>query len=426
MRARFEQVRSHLAGSQFLRKFLQTFSTRVLVMAIGMVTSIIVTRILGPEGRGAFALAMATGAVGVQLGNLGLHTANIFYAAKDPAKTPSLLGNTLLVGLGMGAVMGVGVFGALTWWPDLAPMTPTLLMTVMIWIPFGLVHLLLQNLLLGVHAVSIYNRNERLFSGSIFFLVAVAAVMGRVAVEVVVAFNLLATVLVVVTAVRHLIHHYGGAPRIDLGMLKGQLPYGLKSWLGSLVGFLLLRIDLFMINLLLDTTQAGLYAVAVAMGDLLFMVPSVMITLFFPEVTSKPDRISKWRILRRLLLVFSVMMIGLCLVAGLLAEPVLNLLYGDAFLPSAPAFLILLATVFGRSIIGLLAGFIGSFDIPRSGPLFGVALLLVNYWLNLQLIPLMGIEGAALTSVVCIIFQVAYNAFYVFLLVRFPNYVIRW
>ena len=43
--------------SDFVRKVLETFATRILLIGIGLATSVLIARILGPEGRGLFAVA---------------------------------------------------------------------------------------------------------------------------------------------------------------------------------------------------------------------------------------------------------------------------------------------------------------------------------------------------------------------------------
>ena len=63
---------------------METYATRILLIGIGLVSAVIVARLLGPQGRGIYAVAAATGALGVQFGNLGLHTSNIYFVARDP------------------------------------------------------------------------------------------------------------------------------------------------------------------------------------------------------------------------------------------------------------------------------------------------------------------------------------------------------
>jgi O-antigen/teichoic acid export membrane protein len=91
-----------LINSDFVRKVAETFGTRILLIGIGLVTSVIVARILGPDGRGLYAVAATIGAIGVQFGNLGLHASNTYYVARDRSLLPALVGNPLLIGFVFG------------------------------------------------------------------------------------------------------------------------------------------------------------------------------------------------------------------------------------------------------------------------------------------------------------------------------------
>ena len=51
-------------SSDFIRKVMETYATRILLIGIGLVSAVIVARLLGPQGRGIYAVAAATGALG--------------------------------------------------------------------------------------------------------------------------------------------------------------------------------------------------------------------------------------------------------------------------------------------------------------------------------------------------------------------------
>jgi hypothetical protein len=149
---RARTLAARLAGSDFVRKAAETYATRIAGIAVGFVTSVIVARLLGPEGRGQFAIAVALSAIGVQFGNLGLATSNTYFVSKDRGLLAVLLGNTFLVALGLGAVFSATLHVFLLGWPQLAPIRaccsswpscPSL----------GPLQLLLQNLLLGIQEV---------------------------------------------------------------------------------------------------------------------------------------------------------------------------------------------------------------------------------------------------------------------------------
>ena len=78
-----------------------TFSSQILIFALGFVASIILARVLGPEGKGIFALIVLIPALMLKLGSLGIEAANVYftgskrYGIKDIASN-SLLGSSLL------------------------------------------------------------------------------------------------------------------------------------------------------------------------------------------------------------------------------------------------------------------------------------------------------------------------------------------
>src|ERR1700720_2377368 len=126
---------------------VETYATRILLIAIGLATTVVVSRTLGPSGRGLFAVATAIAAIGVQSGNFGLHASNTYYVAKDRGLLPVLIGNTLIVGLGIGGTAALLAWFLAAMWPALAPLHGILLALALASIPFGLAYLLLQNLL---------------------------------------------------------------------------------------------------------------------------------------------------------------------------------------------------------------------------------------------------------------------------------------
>ena len=127
-----ERAHSPLAGvrerlhkmlsAAFVQQVLAMYVTRIVLIGIGLVTTVIVARILGPEGRGLYAVAMAIGAIGVQCGTLGLHTVNSYAVAKDRSSLPGLLGNTLAASAIVGALALMGTYTVLAIWPKLAPL----------------------------------------------------------------------------------------------------------------------------------------------------------------------------------------------------------------------------------------------------------------------------------------------------------------
>ena len=186
-----ERLRSILSGD-FVRKVLATFTTRIVLIGIGLVTTVVVARILGPEGRGLYAVAMAIGALGLQFGTLGLHAANVYFVAKDRTLLSKLVGNSLVVSCVIGAVAIVISYSVFAVWPKFAPLHGALLLLGLLWIPIGIAYLLTQNLLLGVSEIGTYNRAEVVNRALVLVFLGCLVLAHKVNAELVVAGGLVA------------------------------------------------------------------------------------------------------------------------------------------------------------------------------------------------------------------------------------------
>src|SRR5881397_471759 len=78
----------------------------------------------------------------------------------------------------------------------------------------------------------------------------------------------------------------GGArlDRMDSVLMWRMLRYAFRAYLATLTAFLVIRIDILMVNGLLGARDAGLYSVAVALGDGLYIIPAVIAVNLFARV----------------------------------------------------------------------------------------------------------------------------------------------
>ena len=116
---------------------LGTIASRGILVGLGLATSILVARGLGPQGRGEFAVAITVAAVGVQLANVGLHTASAWTVSKDQALLGRLIGNGLLVSAAVGGAFALVVAVFLALLPALVPLEGPMLALALISIPSG-------------------------------------------------------------------------------------------------------------------------------------------------------------------------------------------------------------------------------------------------------------------------------------------------
>jgi O-antigen/teichoic acid export membrane protein len=403
-------------ASDFAWKVGETFATRVFLLAAGVAASVLVARSLGPEGRGLYAVAGALVGMSVQFGNLGLHSANAYFVARDRSIMPRLAGNSLVVSGVLGGLAIAVLWSLATLRPEIAPLTGALLALTCASIPLGLGYMLLQNLLIGVQEVRAFNQIEivaRLVSLSLIVLVIV---LGRVTPEALFAAGLVASTVGLVRVLRRLGRFLPERPRPSLGLLREHMVYGLKSYLACFFAYLVVRFDLLMVHHMLGMREAGYYSIAASMADLVYMLPSVIGTLLFPKLVARRTPEEKWKLTAGVGAAVLVLMIGVSGLSALLARPLIRLLFGADFLPAAPAFVLLSIAMIFYGVNNIVEGYLAALSFPWLSVFVWVAASGLNIVLNLFMIPAWGIMGASFSSLVC----------YVLVLVAQAVYCARW
>jgi O-antigen/teichoic acid export membrane protein len=366
-------------------------------MAAGLVTTVIVARVLGAEGRGLFSVATVVSALGLQATNLGLHASNTYAAARAPALVPALLGNSIVAAVVLGGAAAAGAAALFLVWPSLAPVHGTLLFLALAAIPLGLLYLLLQGLLLGVAAIGSYNRIEIATRLLGLILVVGVILLGRVNVVALFAPAVAATAGGGVLAYRRLMSRTSGSLTISRDVFRENLRYGLKAYLSAFFSFLVLRGDLFIVKHLTGAVSAGYYSITVTLAEIIMAVPVVIGALLFPRL-ARAEAGGRWPLARRALRVVALAMTVVTVVAFAAAAPVVQLLFGPEFLPAVPALRWLLPGVFLLSLNTILMNFFAAEGMPRFTVLSPGIAAAANIALNLWAIPAFGIVGAAAAS----------------------------
>lgn len=99
-----------MSDDKFARSTAITFISGILNLVIGVGTSIILARVLGPQGKGIYTLAMLLPSLIVTFGNLGIGPATVYHVARGDFRRQTILGNNVLLALMVGCT---GMFVAL-------------------------------------------------------------------------------------------------------------------------------------------------------------------------------------------------------------------------------------------------------------------------------------------------------------------------
>jgi O-antigen/teichoic acid export membrane protein len=271
----------------FSGKVLQTFTTELVLGAVGLVTGIVTARWLGPSGKGEFALVTVVVSLLYSLTGFGLPQAIVYYTKRVPA--PDLTANALLLagtvgGLSLvvgGTVVYFGLSGALD-------LERGLLLVALLSLPAVFVANAAAGVIHGRYQLAKYNLLRVVNPVAFLPLVAAAMLLPDRVEAAVVAWTVaqgVATVLYVVTALSGTgVARRHWAP--DWAHWKALLRFGARTHIGNILKFFQYRFDVVLIGALLDKRQVGLYVVGLTLSELPLRVPDAVGLVLFPRVAA--------------------------------------------------------------------------------------------------------------------------------------------
>lgn len=380
-----------------------TIGTRLL-MLVGVVgSSVIVARWLGPEGLGALAVLNTTIVLALSIGSLGLTSANTYFIAKDRKTLAPVWANAIVFALVGGTLVAFAVVALAKINPSLfGGVSADLILIAALSIPFQLLLSLGLNVLLAMDRIRQLNLLDAMAPAFALFNAIVVLVILRSNLKVLVAFNTAATVVLsagMLWAIARLVARLkeGATFRPDGRLFKGAISYGLRFCIPLMAAILIFRVDLLIVNHFRGAAEAGVYAVASQVANLLTMLPGVIAMLLFPRVASYQDPRGEFAI--QVTRHVSFVMLIMCAAAAA-GSFLLPLIYGVRFADATVQLLILLPGVCLIGIESVLVQHFTGTGLPAAIPIFWLITLAISLGLNFALVPVFGARGAAVTSTI--------------------------
>ncbi len=404
---RIRAANGALRNRPWLRNVWQTLWARAAIVIVGGTSSILVARVLGPVGRGFYATAGAAGTTLAVFGTLGLHAANVYYVGRYPQRRTALVWNSVVVALVVAfvAATSYAVFDSVM--PSALPVRGSLGLAVLSWVPFALAFAILQPLLLAVGEVRLYSVVDLSWQLAGLLLVSLLAGTGHATPATLWSTNTLAIAGAAAVIVRRLVRGTTQVQRPSMEVFRSTVRYASRTYMSSISGFLLLRIDILIMAQLLGARQVGYYSVASTAADLVLVVPAVIGALLFPRLCALVSDAERLRATRRVMAGTICCMTVLCLSMLVAAPDVVRVVFGRQYVPAVPAINLLLPGLVFYGGYFVAINFFFSVGMPIVVVGAQTFCLGINVTLDLLLLPRLGIAGASIAS------SVAYTLMFV-------------
>ena len=380
-----------------------------LIMGIQALSGIMLARLLGPSGRGQLAICILWPALIASLGSLGIKDAVIYFTAKG--ERPERLVPTCL---GLAVVQAVILTGAgfilLPLFlnrhePDIVRDT----LLFLLFIPLNLIGQYFISIYEGLLKIHFANFLRLIVPIVTFAVTIVLLITESPSVRIILYSHLGGNLVIVMVCLYAYVKENGVAGNLSMKLACELLRYGIRSHLGTITNSLNYKLDQMLISLFLPTQSLGFYVVAVSASGVGGSLATAFRLVLFPTAAKSKNLIESQRLISDFLLKTFVLVSFSSIVLLILFPFVFPLIYGEAFSSSIlPAQILLVAVIFS-SIRDILAFSHRALNHPLVAAKSEIYALMATGTGLIVLLPLLGITGAALASLLAYSVACMYN-----------------
>ena len=379
---------------------LKTLITNFGLTFLGLVNSVLLSRWLGPAGRGEIAAAMLWPTMLVYLSSLGLIMATMYFAALPGSKPRVLFANSTLLGIAQGTVAAAIGFAILPW--VLRSQTADVVSAgrlFLLVIPISLITQYGVSILQGQMRISSFNWLRMILPSGYLLGTVILAITGRLSLFSIILLHLfLNAASLIGTLVALSSSGVKLSLRPDADLAKQMLKYGGKVHVGNMSGMANLTLDQVLMAAWLPPAALGLYVAAVSSAGLSQVFSQAVQMVATPSITQRETATERASILQGVFRSYWLLSFLITVAIGALLPVAIPLVFGASFKDAIWPAEVLLAGAFFLGAQVVLAGGAQALGNPWLGSKGNIGALIVTLVLLYFLLPRLGIMGAAIAS----------------------------
>ena len=382
------------------RDFAITFGSRIMILLVGLGSQSCLARLLGPPGRGSYAVAMLFATVLSLIFIFGTDVAGRYFVSSQRFTLSEGVSNVVACGL-MGCATAVGAGLILMQMPldFLSKASPLCFYLALATIPLSLFSSSFLALLAALREFGWY---ALMGLGS-----AIASLILNLLFLWVLRWDVQGAVLVILV---NGVLTFGGALAIlrwkhgltlvwpTFKGISEMYRYGIRYYAGKLSNNANFQIGTIILTFFATREEIGMFALGVGMAGQIMMVPDTLGDVVMPRVAG--DARGRPELVTQVNRMVSLVSGPALLVLAVFAVPIVAVLFSPAFLPMVPIIRILAVGFFLRSACKMIEYYFLMTNHPgisSTSTAVGVAVNLVLLWL---LMPAIGLLGAAVAMTV--------------------------
>ncbi len=387
-----------------------TFLTQFPILIFNFAASVYVTRVLGVEGKGVFSIFAANIQLLALILGVSLNAGIIYFISSKKLKVQKILGLSVYI-LAFSTVIGLIIVFVSSGLDNILLAENYESLFFKLYLHFSFVLTIVNTIFIGVfQAYKMYGVINRItiinsfINGLVFILMYYGYMMKVFESEIQNVFLYTLIILLVNFTMWFFVYvkKIKLFPSLKLSYKNDISPFFEYIGIGHLsniINFFNYRLDIWFISYFNNMEQLGLYSLAVSLSQMLLMITNPISVVLFPYLSEISDRYRKLKLMSFFSRLNVVALLTTSIIAYFIGGWFIPILYGADFVKSVGVFHLMVIAVFFMGITKILTAYIASENLVKYN-LYGTIIgFFVTFFLNIVLIPLYGIYGAAITSI---------------------------
>lgn len=406
-------VIENIRKSKFLIDFLSILSSNVSLLFIGIFTSIINNRVLGPDGIGLYAILTNFTLLFVSMAELGIRQSTIFFAGKGTYKLNEILSANANIWI-LSSFIGMVIFYFIFQNNKVDVSIGVLIFSALI-IPATIANSFINGIMLG--ADKIQKTASFNIANGILKLLLIALLVWALNLYVLGA--ILALLIPAITLVFRKYFYLRKTETLKLKftfnieIIKRLIGHGLLYGVALFLMGNQKKIPILVMTGRISGYDIGIYYAGFAFADLLYNVHSALAPIIFVRTAKAKDPIENSLKVQKLMRVVFVILLFISTILYFGLEFIIPLMFGEKFTDSIPITRILLIGTIFYNVLLILNMDLAGQGKPWIAIYTLVPITLINFISNYYFIGIFGNVGAAYsTSVSMAIAAIIFLFFY--------------
>ena len=381
------------------RQGASVLATRLSQIALALILSVIVNRLIGPENRGLLELLTTIPVLIANTTNLGMGNACLYFLGKKIYPERQIIANAFSSTVLVSGIMILLLCTAYLAVPSsiFEGVSAKFFLIALAMIPLLLMSKVFNYILLGKGKLYLLNRLQIL--SSILNAALVLVLVFWLRMDVTGALLAILATNVLITGVYLYVAIEGGGLSLTFSwpFFREALRFGIIPFLALAVMNLIFRSDVFLIKHFLSDTELGYYGLGVSLCERIWILPESIGLVILAKAahamgddsvasTARVCRLTLWLTVTGSMLLF------------VLAPFLIPALYGAPYAPAVLPLQILLPGIAMIAVFLVLHSDLAGRGEAKCTLYVFAVFLVVNVLLNLFLIPRLGIAGSAFAS----------------------------